>query len=68
MDNAHPHDLAQILDDENIAVRAGHHCAQPIMDKLGVPATIRASIYLYNSENDLDKLVHGLKKAVKFLI
>lgn len=66
MDKVHPHDLAQILDDENIAVRAGHHCAQPIMKKLGVPATIRASLYIYNSTEDIDALAHGLDKAESF--
>ena len=66
MDKVHPHDLAQILDDENIAVRAGHHCAQPIMKNLGVPATIRASLYIYNSTEDIDALAHGLDKAESF--
>ena len=50
VDGIHPHDLAQLLDQEGIAVRAGHHCAQPIMTKLGVSATIRASFYLYNTK------------------
>ena len=63
----HPHDIAQILDEENIAVRAGHHCTMPLHDLLGVPATTRASFYIYNNENDVDKLIVGLKKAVKIL-
>ena len=61
--NFHPHDIASILDTESIAIRAGHHCAQPLMEKLGVPATTRASFYIYNDESDIDKLVHGLEKV-----
>jgi cysteine desulfurase/selenocysteine lyase len=56
----HPHDLASILDREGIAIRAGHHCAQPLMEHYGVPATARASFYIYNSEEDVDKLVSAL--------
>jgi cysteine desulfurase/selenocysteine lyase len=59
----HPHDLATILDEEGIAIRAGHHCAQPLVTKLGVAATARASFYIYNSESDIDVLVEGLYKA-----
>ena len=59
----HPHDIASILDGESIAVRAGHHCAQPLMEKLGVPATTRASFYVYNDESDIDKLFEGLQKV-----
>ena len=59
----HPHDLASILDEEGIAIRAGHHCAQPLLNKLGVAATARASFYIYNSESDIDALVEGLYKA-----
>ena len=63
----HPHDIAQILDEDNIAVRAGHHCTMPLHDLLGVPATTRASFYIYNNEKDIDKLIAGLKKAVDIL-
>jgi cysteine desulfurase/selenocysteine lyase len=56
----HPHDVAQILDEEGICVRAGHHCAKPLMRRLGVGATTRASFYLYNDEADVDALVDGL--------
>jgi len=63
LSNIHPHDLATILDEEGIAIRAGHHCAMPLMTKLGVAATARASFYLYNSENDVDILMEGLNKA-----
>ena len=59
----HPHDIASILDGESIAVRAGHHCAQPLMEKLGVPATTRASFYIYNDQSDIDKLFNGLQKV-----
>ena len=59
----HPHDLASILDREGIAIRAGHHCAQPLMEHYGVPATARASFYVYNTEEEVDKLVEALHKA-----
>jgi cysteine desulfurase/selenocysteine lyase len=63
MDDVHPHDLATIIDTEGIAVRAGHHCAQPLMRRLGVPATSRASFYVYNTNEDVDALVGALDKA-----
>lgn len=59
----HPHDLATILDNEGIAVRAGHHCAQPLARFLKLPATCRASFYIYNTREDVDRLIAGLKKA-----
>jgi cysteine desulfurase/selenocysteine lyase len=59
----HAHDLASILDTEGVCVRAGHHCTMPLMDKMGWPATARASFYLYNTEEDIDALVRGLEKA-----
>jgi cysteine desulfurase / selenocysteine lyase len=59
----HPHDVATILDAEGIAVRAGHHCTQPLMRRLGVPATTRASCYVYNTTEDLDRLADSLDKA-----
>jgi cysteine desulfurase / selenocysteine lyase len=59
----HPHDIAQILDWEGIAVRAGHHCNQPLMSRLGVPATTRASFYLYTLPEEIDRLVEGLHKV-----
>jgi len=59
----HPHDLASILDREGIAIRAGHHCAQPLMEHYGVPATARASFYVYNKESEVDALVEALMKA-----
>jgi cysteine desulfurase / selenocysteine lyase len=63
LDGVHPHDVATILDAEGIAVRAGHHCTQPLMRRLGVPATTRASCYVYNTTEDLDRLADGLDKA-----
>ena len=59
----HPHDLASILDTEGVCVRAGHHCAQPLMRRLDVPATARASFYIYNDASDVDALVAGLATA-----
>lgn len=60
MECAHPHDIASVLDESNICVRAGHHCAQPLMRKLGITATARASMYVYNTVEDVDRLVAGL--------
>ncbi|CAN2193869.1 csdA Selenocysteine lyase/Cysteine desulfurase [Candidatus Nanopelagicaceae bacterium] len=62
----HPHDLGQYLDSQGIAVRTGHHCAWPLTRKLGVPATTRASFYLYNTTDDLDSLVAGIRGAQKY--
>ena len=62
----HPHDLGQYLDSQGIAVRTGHHCAWPLTRKLGVPATTRASFYLYNTKDDLDALVAGIRGAQKY--
>jgi cysteine desulfurase/selenocysteine lyase len=63
VEGVHPHDVAQILDWEGVAVRAGHHCNQPLMSKLGVPATTRASFYLYTLPEEIDRLVEGLHKV-----
>jgi len=62
-DGVHPHDVAQILDQDGVAVRAGHHCAQPLHEKFGIPATSRASFYLYTTKEEVDKLVEGLYKV-----
>ena len=62
----HPHDLGQYLDSQGIAVRTGHHCAWPLTRKLGVPATTRASVYLYNTTDDLDELITGVQGAQKY--
>ena len=63
LDGGHPHDVAAILDEGNVAVRAGHHCNQPLMDSLGLTATTRASFYLYNTRADVDRLVAGLHRV-----
>ena len=65
LENIHPHDLAKFLDTDGICIRAGHHCAQPIMNKLGVSATARASFYLYNTREDIEKLVESINKTVR---
>jgi cysteine desulfurase/selenocysteine lyase len=61
----HPHDVGTILDRHGVAVRAGHHCAQPVMARLGIPATVRASVALYNTREDVDVLVRALRHAVE---
>ena len=63
MDGIHPHDIGTILDQEGIAIRTGHHCAQPVMDFFKVPATARASLGLYNTRGDIDALVAGIMKV-----
>ncbi len=63
VEGVHPHDVGTILDQEGVAVRTGHHCAQPVMDRFGVPATVRASFALYNTRKDVDTLVEGLGKV-----
>jgi cysteine desulfurase/selenocysteine lyase len=61
--DVHPHDVAAVLDQHGIAVRAGHHCTQPLMRRLGVVATTRASFYLYNAEDDVDRLIEALREV-----
>ncbi len=63
VDGIHPHDLATILDEGQVCVRAGHHCAQPLMRRLDIPATARASFYIYNTEADVDALIRGVERA-----
>ena len=65
IEGVHPHDIGTVLDYEGIAVRTGHHCAQPVMDRYGIPATTRASMGLYNTREEIDVLVRGLHKAVE---
>lgn len=64
-DGVHPHDVAQILDRDGVAVRAGHHCAQPLHEKFGIPATTRASFYLYSTKSEVDALIEGIYKVKK---
>jgi cysteine desulfurase / selenocysteine lyase len=59
----HPHDLSQVLDESGVCIRAGHHCAKPLMRRLGIGATARASFYLYNDESDVDALADALAEA-----
>ncbi len=63
MENAHPHDIGTILDIDGIAIRAGHHCCMPLMTRLSIPATARASFALYNTENEVERLVSGVRKV-----
>ena len=65
LEGVHPHDVGTILDQEGIAVRTGHHCAQPVMDFFRVPATARASFALYNTREEMDVLVEGIHKVVE---
>ena len=64
--DVHPHDISQVLDQEGVCVRAGHHCAKPLMRRMGVGATARASLYLYNDEADVDALGDALESASDF--
>jgi cysteine desulfurase/selenocysteine lyase len=63
MDCAHPHDIATIIDQNGVAVRAGHHCAQPLMDRFDIPSAARASFGLYNIKEDVDVLADSLEKV-----
>lgn len=65
IDGIHPHDLGTIVDQEGVAIRTGHHCAQPVMDRFGIPATARASLALYNTREELDALIEALHKAIE---
>jgi cysteine desulfurase/selenocysteine lyase len=65
LEGVHPHDVAQVLDADGIAVRAGHHCAMPLHDRFNIPATTRASLYLYNTHSEIDQLVISLEKVNK---
>ena len=65
--DAHPHDVGTLLDRQGIAVRTGHHCTMPLMQRLGVPGTVRASFSAYNTEADVDRLIAGLEKTSTFL-
>jgi cysteine desulfurase/selenocysteine lyase len=63
LDEVHPHDMSTIVDQEGVCIRAGHHCAQPLMRRLGVPATARASFYVYNTPEDVDALIEAVEKS-----
>jgi cysteine desulfurase / selenocysteine lyase len=68
LEEVHPHDMATILDQEGVCIRAGHHCAQPLMRRFGIPATARASFYVYNTEEDVDALIEALEKSKGWFI
>ncbi len=68
IDDIHPHDLGTILDEANVAIRAGHHCAQPLMEHLGVPATARASFALYSNDDDVDALLEGIARTRRLFL
>jgi cysteine desulfurase/selenocysteine lyase len=63
LDGVHPHDVGTVLDQRGIAVRAGHHCAMPVMERFGVPGSVRASFGLYNTADEVDRLLEGLALA-----
>jgi cysteine desulfurase/selenocysteine lyase len=65
MDAAHPHDIGTILDTQGVAIRTGHHCAQPLMQRYGVPATARASLAFYNTPDEIDLLVAALRQVIE---
>ena len=65
MENVHPHDIGTIMDTQGVAIRAGNHCTQPVMDFYSIPATARASFAIYNDKNDVDKLVSSVKKTME---
>jgi cysteine desulfurase / selenocysteine lyase len=68
LDGVHPHDVGTVLEQEGVAIRAGHHCAQPLMERLGLPATARASLGVYNTRDDLDRLAAGIRKARELFV
>jgi cysteine desulfurase/selenocysteine lyase len=63
MEDIHPHDIGTILDQQGIAIRTGHHCAQPVMERFGIPATARASFAVYNTKEEIDALAAGIQKV-----
>jgi cysteine desulfurase/selenocysteine lyase len=67
VDDIHPYDIGTLLDKMGIAVRTGHHCAQPIMDYYQIPGTVRASFAFYNTKEEIDAMISGLKRAVEML-
>jgi cysteine desulfurase/selenocysteine lyase len=68
IDGIHPHDMATLMDQEGVAVRASHHCAMPVMQHFNVPATVRASFGVYNSFADIDRLVYAIEEAKAMLL
>jgi len=68
VEGVHPHDMGTVLDYDGVAVRTGHHCAQPVMERFGVPATTRASLAVYNTKHEVDVLVAGIEKAREMFV
>ena len=68
LEHAHPHDIGTILDNHGVAIRAGHHCAQPVMQHFGVEATARVSFSLYNTEQDIDRLIEAVLKVKEVFV
>jgi cysteine desulfurase/selenocysteine lyase len=68
VDGVHAHDIGTVLDHEGIAIRAGHHCAMPVMQRFGVPATARASLAFYNTRAEVDALVRGIHKVIEMFV
>jgi cysteine desulfurase/selenocysteine lyase len=67
VDGIHPFDIGQMLDARGIAVRTGHHCTQPLMDRYGIEGTVRASFAVYNTTGEIDQLVEGLERIINFV-
>jgi cysteine desulfurase/selenocysteine lyase len=65
IDGIHPHDIASVLAEDGVCVRAGHHCAKPLMAELGLGATVRASVHIYNTKEDILALIAGVEKTIK---
>lgn len=68
VNNIHPQDMGVLLDNQGIAVRTGHHCTQPLMHRLGIPGTVRASFAVYNTMEEVDRLINGIQKSIKMLL
>jgi cysteine desulfurase/selenocysteine lyase len=68
VDGVHAHDIGTVLDHDGIAIRAGHHCAMPVMERFGVPATARASLAFYNTREEIDALVRGIHKVIEMFV
>ena len=68
IDGVHPHDIGTILDQQGIAVRAGHHCAQPVMKRFNLPATARASFAFYNTTEEIDQLINAIEKVIEVFV
>jgi cysteine desulfurase/selenocysteine lyase len=67
INNIHPQDVGVLLDNQGIAVRTGHHCTQPLMNRFQIPGTVRASFAMYNTKEEVDRLISGIQKSIKML-